>query len=248
MKDIRLFSYKITNDTGFAPNPFHGMLTLATCMPGIRRTKNIGDWVAGFTSKKLNEDNVKKERLVYLMKVEEKIPYEKYFTDKRFVEKIPDYTKGIAELKVGDNIYQPTPKGEFKQLRSRHSKKDGQECPEIMKCQAKGLYTPNCSKKDSQECPKTKKHDLNGLYVLISKCFYYFGSSPIEIPKAIKPKIPPYQTNSGWETNNPIAEKFIFFVEKEAKKKSIIQPGIYSFPHNWSDENVITQKSCGKCR
>src|SRR5680860_262940 len=133
MEDIRLFSYKMTHDTGFAPNPFHGMLTLANCKPCIRKCKKKGDWIADFKSKKLNEDDVKKERLVYLMKVEEKIPYEKYFTDKRFVEKKPDYTKGITELKVGDNIYQPTPKGEFKQLRSSHSKKDGQECPETKK-------------------------------------------------------------------------------------------------------------------
>lgn len=30
-KSIRLFSYKQTDDTGFAPNPFHGVCTLATC-------------------------------------------------------------------------------------------------------------------------------------------------------------------------------------------------------------------------
>nr|WP_269667332.1 hypothetical protein [Polaromonas naphthalenivorans] len=28
----------MTHDSGFAPNPFHGTLTLATCKPGIRRT------------------------------------------------------------------------------------------------------------------------------------------------------------------------------------------------------------------
>ncbi|WP_198140678.1 Nmad2 family putative nucleotide modification protein [Polaromonas naphthalenivorans] len=30
--------YLMTHDSGFAPNPFHGTLTLATCKPGIRRT------------------------------------------------------------------------------------------------------------------------------------------------------------------------------------------------------------------
>ena len=28
---MRLFAYKMTHDTGFAPNPFWGYLTLATC-------------------------------------------------------------------------------------------------------------------------------------------------------------------------------------------------------------------------
>ena len=31
--DVRLFSYKMTNDSGFAPNPFGLTLTLATCKP-----------------------------------------------------------------------------------------------------------------------------------------------------------------------------------------------------------------------
>ncbi|MGE3595803.1 MAG: hypothetical protein AB7N70_09645 [Dehalococcoidia bacterium] len=42
-------SYKMTHDTGFAPNPFWGCLTLATCKPGIRQTRGPGDWIAGFT-------------------------------------------------------------------------------------------------------------------------------------------------------------------------------------------------------
>ena len=43
---MRLFAYKMTHDTGFAPNPFWGCLTLATCKPKIRESKRPGDWVA----------------------------------------------------------------------------------------------------------------------------------------------------------------------------------------------------------
>jgi hypothetical protein len=53
---MRLFAYKMTHDTGFAPNPFHGACTLATCKPQIRLHKRVGDWIAGFTSKRLNGD------------------------------------------------------------------------------------------------------------------------------------------------------------------------------------------------
>jgi hypothetical protein len=35
------------DDTGFAPNPFHDFLTLATCKPDIRKKAQIGDWVLG---------------------------------------------------------------------------------------------------------------------------------------------------------------------------------------------------------
>ena len=42
--------YKMTHDTGFAPNPFHGVLTLATCKPKIRACRKADDWVAGFAT------------------------------------------------------------------------------------------------------------------------------------------------------------------------------------------------------
>src|SRR3989304_5404176 len=86
---LRLFSYKQTHDTGFAPNPFHGACTLATCKPRIRELKQVGDWIAGFTSKRLNGDQVGCERLIYLMQVAEKLPFEAYHTDPRFAAKIP---------------------------------------------------------------------------------------------------------------------------------------------------------------
>ena len=33
---MRLFTYKMTHDTGFAPNPFWGFLTLTTCAEDTR--------------------------------------------------------------------------------------------------------------------------------------------------------------------------------------------------------------------
>lgn len=72
---MRLFSYKMTHDTGFAPNPFGHTLTLATCKPQIRRSKKQGDWIAGFTSKALTGDRVGEERLIYLMQVGKNCTY-----------------------------------------------------------------------------------------------------------------------------------------------------------------------------
>jgi hypothetical protein len=67
------------NDSGFAPNPFHGLLTLANCKPYFRKHKKEGDWIAGFTSQGLNGDIVGDERLIFLMKVTSKIDYGKYW-------------------------------------------------------------------------------------------------------------------------------------------------------------------------
>ena len=43
-----LYSYVITRDYGFAPNPFGGICTLATCKPGIRNHATVGDWVVKY--------------------------------------------------------------------------------------------------------------------------------------------------------------------------------------------------------
>jgi hypothetical protein len=48
---MRLFSYVVARDYGFAPNPFHRHCTLATCKPGIRARAAVGDWVIGTGAK-----------------------------------------------------------------------------------------------------------------------------------------------------------------------------------------------------
>lgn len=102
---MRLFSYKLNTDTGFAPNPFFGVLTLATCKPLIRKHKNKGDWIAGFTSKTLCGDEIGQERLIYLMKVTNKIPLTEYYIHTDFQNKIPRLDKEETVYKAGDNIY-----------------------------------------------------------------------------------------------------------------------------------------------
>lgn len=111
---MKLYSYIVKHDTGFAPNPFHGYCTLACCKPVIRRTAEEGDWVVGLTPK---EDS---NRIVYLMRVdEEPISYAEYWQDKRFKAKRPRYNDGVIS-KCGDNIYEPQGSG-YRQLQSAHS-------------------------------------------------------------------------------------------------------------------------------
>lgn len=44
----RIYRYILTHDSGMAPCPTGGLITLATCKPVIRRTAQPGDWVLGF--------------------------------------------------------------------------------------------------------------------------------------------------------------------------------------------------------
>lgn len=98
-----LFSYKMTSDTGFAPNPFFGILSLATCKPGIRESRKPGDYIAGFSSKLLCNDGIGEERLVFIMKVTDKITYDTYFNNKEFQIKKPSRQSKMTLC--GDNIY-----------------------------------------------------------------------------------------------------------------------------------------------
>ena len=55
---MTIYSYVVARDYGFAPNPFYGCCTLATCKPIIRRMAQVGDWVIGTGSKLPRQDSV----------------------------------------------------------------------------------------------------------------------------------------------------------------------------------------------
>jgi hypothetical protein len=113
-----LRSYKITNDNGFAPNPYHGCLTLATCMPYIRLSHQPGQWLAGFTSGKLNGDLPGQERLIFLALINKKLPLEEYY--EQYPQKRPE------NLPSGDNIYK-LENGKFVQVENRLHDEDAYE-------------------------------------------------------------------------------------------------------------------------
>lgn len=176
LSPIRLFAYKQTHDTGFAPNPFYGVCTLATCKPKIRQYKKKGDWIAGFTSTVLTKGatRVGEERLIYLMQVTEVVPLECYFLDPRFAAKRPSHpgdTAASCLQSVGDNIY------EFR---------DGH-----------WILHPNRS-----HLPEDIPRDTSGKNALVSTEFYYFGGEPLIIPGEIRPAVPISQSSNGVRTKD----------------------------------------------
>ena len=116
----RLFSYVIVRDYGFAPNPFGGYCTLATCKPRIRRAAGIGDWVVGTGSKRKNRDG----HLVFIMRVSEVLSFNQYWQDIRFLQKRPNL-RGSKKQAFGDNIYFKDSSGIWHQKDSHHSYGDG---------------------------------------------------------------------------------------------------------------------------
>ncbi len=95
-----IFSYVITHDFGFAPNPFGGLLTLATCKPKFRLSAAKGDFVVGTGS----AATVGNQKLVYAAKVDEVISIEDYSRLAEYEIKRP--AGGTPWWrKHGDNIY-----------------------------------------------------------------------------------------------------------------------------------------------
>lgn len=160
-----VYSYVIEHDLGLAPNPFGRYCTLAVCKPTIRKSGKltVGDWIIGTGSKAL-ENTIGKalvNRLIYAMKVSEKITLEEYWSDVRFQYKKP-VRKGTLITMYGDNFYHKDENGNWIQEDSAHCNSDG-------------------------SCNKTHlKTDTDGINVLISEYFFYFGNRAPEIPISLK--------------------------------------------------------------
>ncbi|MEW5704937.1 MAG: hypothetical protein AB1781_10195 [Pseudomonadota bacterium] len=118
---MTLYTYVVARDYGFAPNPFYGFCTLATCKPIIRRMAQVGDWVVGTGSKSRGRD----AHIVFAMRVTETLTFDEYWHDPRFFPKRPRLS-GSKKQAFGDNIYHRDPKsGRWNQENSHHSHADG---------------------------------------------------------------------------------------------------------------------------
>jgi len=102
----RLFTYTIPVDDGAAPNPFHGMCSLAICKPGIRRVAKPDDWVAGLGSKNAPSGDLS-GHLVYAMRVEEVLSLCNYDlgASSRWPHRIPNIQSAALQDRLGDCIY-----------------------------------------------------------------------------------------------------------------------------------------------
>lgn len=154
---MRLHSYVVARDYGFAPNPFYGVCTLATCKPRIRSVAQIGDWVLGTGSRSCGRE----KRVVYAMRVTGSMTFEEYWVDPRFQRKKPNLL-GSKKQAFGDNIYHRSPKtNQWCQMDSHHSFTDG---------------SPN---------PRNVKADTGTNRILFSDDFVYWGGSGPLLPDKV---------------------------------------------------------------
>ena len=116
---MRLHTYVVRQDLGFAPNPYHGFCTLAVCMTRIRKGAEVGDWVLGTGSA---DRRVKRGGYaVYAMRVTKILTFNEYWNDERFRKKRPNL-KASPKNAAGDNFYFIDEKsGKWRQIPAYHS-------------------------------------------------------------------------------------------------------------------------------
>ncbi len=191
-----LFSYNMTSDSGFAPNPFGGICTLACDKPIIRKTANLGDWIIG-TSK----SSTSKARLVYAMRVDRGLTFEMYWDFPEYECKKPGKNNGC-----GDNIYKKGPDGHLVQVKNlfrgkEHVKTDtsvnrvlisktfyyfGKETVEIPEKFSAVVHTTQGHKTIKPNPPNSNKREIVPLFLewLQKKCEQGVHADPAHI----KPK------------------------------------------------------------
>ena len=149
-------AYIVEHDIGFAPNPFFGLCTLATCKPEIRAQASEGEWIVGVGS---TADGIR-GRMVFAMKVAEAVTFDTYWRDERFRMKKPTFAGSLKQAQ-GDNVYHRVD-GDWVQERSRHTHRN----PEMTE--------------------KHIRRDTSRNRVLISKRFVYYGADAVELPTNFK--------------------------------------------------------------
>lgn len=205
---MNCFRYKLDHDYGFAPNPFHGTLSLATCKSQLRSNSNLhlGDWVVGLGSVSMGNLH----HIIFVMQVDEIITFDQYWNDPRFECKKAVITGSLVQM-YGDNVYHTDmSKGRIIQEYCAHSKTDG------------------------RTNGKHWRRDVSGKNVLLSNHFYYFGANAPLIPEEFKYIDNNSRAIKFWDLHDEDRkiDAFISWLEVTFGQ------GIHGDPCNWKEFNL----------
>ena len=162
---MKLYAYIVARDYGFAPNPFLGWCTLATCKPKIRKSAQLGDWIIGIGGSRTGVAG----RLIYAMRVQEALSFDQYWSDERFFGKRPVLNGSLKQL-YGDNIYHQDPSKLWIQCDSHHSLQTGPserniandtQVNRVLLAQQFVYYGSAAPSLPEQFCPFTESEDLS---------------------------------------------------------------------------------------
>jgi len=234
MVDNKSYTYVLEHDTGFAPNPFFGYLTLAACKPllkgenGIRKDvteESLKEpvWIFANGGRRLyledyefqNNKLVKLKlnwnsyhRLVYAFRVDKILTFENYYNDPLFSKKKRINSSSQIETFGDNNLHCP--------------KKDQEKL--IMQYTEDPIIKITGSNKVVEELPKI---DIKVNKVLISAKgqFYYFGCFAPNILEEFEKHFLKGSPNHKLIKDEKERDKIIEKIEEICPK-----PGIYGFP------------------
>lgn len=211
---MRLYTYKMTTDIGFAPNPFCNILTLATCKPTIRRCADRGDMLVGFTAKTGHRMNGKVGKILYIGIIDKIVTLGEYFNNPSYDMKKPDMEHDKQIYKVGDNCYRKDSghKLGFEQLHCMHS-----------------------NRKTGLRDDDRAKWDISGENVLICSDFMYFGNKAVDTPPNLQAVIPNRGHRS--KSNNDYVERFVSHFEYLKQKPKYHSSKIHGRPFSWGQDD-----------
>lgn len=227
-KKILLYSYRMVADTGFAPNPYFGVLSLATCKPGMRGNASIGRelnagndvWIAGWVTSHVTNVPLTGRELIWLGRVTKQISIADYwenYPDKRPVpqEQVAASAQGCSNNAMAVNAV-PTHAGNCNACETAATLK-----PEHF---GDNIYSPDPSTplgyrwhpNNFHEDWNTE-HDVSGKNVLLCEEFYYFGHEDYmkPVPEELLPDIPKNQSRYGSKTLDDRAAAFINYAKAQ---------------------------------
>ena len=200
---MRLHSYVVRWDHGFAPNPFYGVCTVATCKPDIRKAACVGDYVLGTGTAERNLQG----QIVFLMRIDKIITFDTYWTESQYARKVP-VMNGSLQQRFGDNIYHRQ-NGKWMQADSRHS----------------GIGAkPNKLNLD-RDTGKTDR-------VLVSSDFTYWGGNGPPIPARLNDFVHSTPGHRSFFSEERI-KRFLEWTCKRNEKGLVGDPGEWKYEKYW---------------
>ena len=218
----RLFTYKVAYDAGSAPNPFHGVCTLAICKPKIRSVAKAGDVIVGLSCGK------DESRIVYCMLVSETISWSNY------IELCKTGYSTKLKPNINHHFNRKIPKNE----------NDQGDC--IWKDAIKYYDAIKSWSKHNGE-GDFETDVTNGKNVLIGEIFCYFGKGDeheIRLPDNLEEIIPGrgHRNNA----NNSFKEEFVNFFNNELENRNIFTIGKMGTPA--LEPGKTDKQTCSSCR
>jgi hypothetical protein len=108
-----MFSYVVDHDEGYSPNPVGGLCTLAHCKFSQSGRRNlvemaqVGDWIVGTGGK--SASSAGHGRLIYAMRVTDKIPLRAYLTARQYAGRADRYPPAGSDQErfalISDDFY-----------------------------------------------------------------------------------------------------------------------------------------------